>query len=249
MIQTNIDSVVNSALMSLGLPIHWYADALKFGLDCLQELQWHTLPNIKSVRLTVNSDGEVDMPSDYVEHIRIGWQYGAYVIPMVEQGRFNRMQPEDGGLYSQGSDSMIPASYTSYLYGAHFNIYGESLGRYFGYSKDSVFQFIEIREREVFRFDPGIPVGTTIVLDYVYFDSATATALIHPLMAPVIEAYITWKIREQSRGVVQYNRFEKQDSRSEYYRKLRFCRAQLRGVTVEGVLKAVRSTQTRAAKL
>lgn len=249
MINASIHSITRSTLLSMGLPIHWYADVLKFGLDCLnEELGFTILPNIKSARLTVNANKEIELPDDYVDWIRVGYQYGQHVVPMTKESRFNRMLPDSGNSYSSIGD-ILPVNYSAYYYGLHSNSYGELNGRYFGSTAQSQSKFIEVRERSVIAVDASFAQGDTIVVDYIYFDSATATALVHPKASPVIRDYCIWKMKEMSRGLTVANRFEVDKARVNYYRSLRMFRAQIQSITIEGVLEAIRSTQRLSPKV
>lgn len=248
-VTTSIDSVVHSALMTLQLPLHWYVDGLHYGLKCVLEMGYRDLPQIKSVRLTVSSAKTITLPTDYVDWIRIGYDQGQYVAPYGEDTTFNRLAPATGTSYGDVFSDAALFPYNWAYFPHHLTDHNEFNGRFFGYTATPSNNFLEVRERGVIQMDTTVAVGTSITLDYIYFNSAAATSLLHPYAAPAVEAYIVWKIKEVSRGLVKANRFEAKYAEQEYYTKLKQFRSNVMNITLKGIERAIRSGSFMSPKI
>lgn len=248
-VTTSIHSIVHSSLMTMGLPIHWYIDALHFGLKCVQEIGYRDLPQIKSVRLTVEAGNILTLPADYVDWVRLGTDRGQYVAPMGTDRRFNRLAPASGTSYGDIYEDVggLPYSW-AYLPG-YVTDYSEYNGRFFAETPNPRNSFLEVRERGIIQLDVSYTVGESLTLDYIYFNSAAATSLVHPYAAPAIEAYIVWKLTEQRRGLLQQNRFEQQYRQQEYYRALKQWRAQVVGFSLKDLERAIRQGHFSTPKI
>jgi hypothetical protein len=248
-VTTSIDSIVHSALMTLQLPLHWYIDGLHYGLKCVQEMGYRDLPNIKSVRLTISAAKTVTLPTDYVDWIRIGTDRGQYVSRYGADRNMNRLAPATGTSYGDVFADSTLFPYNWAYYPSHLTDYNEFNGRFFGQTPTPSNNFLEVRERGVIQMDSTAVVGTSITLDYIYFDSAAATSLVHPYAALVIEAYIVWKIKETSRGMQKVNRFEAPRLKDEYHVALRQFRANIFNITIQDMERAIRSGNYMTPKI
>ena len=248
-VTTSIHSIVQSSLMTMGLPIHWYIDGLHFALKCVQEMGYRDLPQIKSVRLTVAADHTITLPTDYVDWVRVGYDRGQYVAPLGEDRRYNRLAPATGTSYGDiyGDVGGLPYSW-AYLPG-FLTDYSEFNGRFFAETPNPRNSFLEIRERNLMQLDVSYDAGSTITLDYIYFNSAASTSLVHPYAAPAIEAYVVWKLSAHRRGMIQTNRFESQRLQDDYYRSLKQWRSQVVGLSLQGLERAIRSGHFSTPKI
>lgn len=240
-VTTSIDSIVHSALMTLQLPLHWYIDGLHYGLKCVQAMGYRDLPQIKSVRLTISAAKTITLPTDYVDWIRIGTDRGQYVSTYGQDNTFNRMAPATGTSYGDVFSDTTLFPYNWAYYPSHLTDYNEFNGRFFGQTPSPTNNFLEVRERGVIQLDATMVTGSSVTLDYIYFDSAAATSLVHPYAAPAIEAYIVWKIKETSRGSKKENRFEAPRLRDEYFLALKQFRANVFNITIQSMQRAIRS--------
>lgn len=248
-ISTSIHSIVNSSLMTLGLPLHWYIDALHFALKCVQEMGYRDLPQIKSERLTINDDKTIDLPSDYVDWVRLGLDRGQYIQPMGRDKRYNRLAVASGTSYADVYEEVGGFPYSWAYMPGYVTDYSEFNGRFFGQTPNPRNSFLEIRERGIMQLDVAYTPGDTVTLDYIYFNSAATTSLVHPYAAPAIEAYIVWKLTENRRGLIQQNRFEQQYRQQDYYRALKQWRAQVVGFSLKDLERAIRSGHFSTPKL
>lgn len=238
-----LDNIVRSALMDKGYPLHFYLQFLQYGVDCVRQLNFDTLGNIKSVRLPVNSYKAVTIPCDYVDYVRVGIQLGQYVEPMAEKKEsFNRLNNFDslGNKINYGdieaSNGLIPNNWEGYWYTNYINDKGEHLGRIFNNQPGFRNSFVVLRERDEIQLDNGF-TGTEIVLDYVSDGLTTdSTNAIHPYAIDAIKAFIFWKSKEHGR---QYNLGERSVAKDEYYNQLRVLRGRLNNMTVNDIKRSL----------
>jgi len=257
-----IDSVVRSALMTCRKPIHYYMPFLHHALRCTKELKLGILQITKSVRLTVDEYGEIDLPTDYVDWVRVGYERGPYVVPLGEKRTINRLAYLDGN----GDQQRYPQPYTNtpdrawgpqpytntpdrawgWWPSNHYNVYREHTGKFYG-SNDSyrgdVFQII-IERGKVYvgrEFDEG----DTILLEYVYFDSTSTQSLVSHYAGDCIEKYIVMKWLQHSKTSNQY---EIELARRDYYNSYRKLISRMNPITKEMLLRLSRGNFKQSIK-
>lgn len=225
--------------MSKGYPMHWYIQFLHYGVQCLRELNFDVLQNVKSVRLPVGSYNAATLPCDYVDYIRIGVENGQYIAPLSERrDSYNRLNKFDSNgnkiSYSdvEASNGILPNNWEGFWYTNYINDKGEHLGRIFNNRPGFRDSFVILRERGEIQLDVSLSPDE-IVLDYIT-DGLTTTAsnAIHPYASSTIEAYIFWKMKEHSRA---YNLGERQMAKDEYYNQLRTLRARMASIDVKDI--------------
>lgn len=233
--------------MDHGLTLHYYVQFLHYALTCLKELDYDTLKNIKTVRLTVDENNEVDMPSDYVDWTKVGIQRGHLVQAMGVNSKLNKLQPESG-TYTDIYDTQgyLPVSLDGLWFSNFLTDKGEHTGNLYGHGNGaSRLSFTVVPEREVIRFDIEFEVGTKILLEYIYFTSATVTSLINPYAENTIRAYINWRYKDWSK---RHTRFDVAHAKDEYYNELRILRARMNPVTKVDVLRVTRGGNKQSIK-
>ena len=93
-----IDEIVRSALLTCGKPIHYYMEFLHYGLKGVKEVNYDSPVNIKTLRREIDSNNEITLPDDYVDYVKVGFEKGHHVVPLVEKDSFNRlMNLDDSG--------------------------------------------------------------------------------------------------------------------------------------------------------
>lgn len=244
-----IDAVVRSALMTCRQTIHMYVPFLHHALRCTKELKLGVLQITKSVRLTVDAYGEIDLPTDYVDWVRVGYERGPYVVALGEKRTVNRLAYLD----SNGDQQRYPQPYTNIpdrVYGwypvNHYNDYREHTGKFYG-SNDSyrgdVFQIII--ERGKIHVGREFDEGDTIVLEYVYFDSTSTQSLVSHYAGDCIEKYIVMKWLQHSKTSNQY---EIELARRDYYNAYRKLISRMNPITKEMLLRLSRGNFKQSIK-
>lgn len=227
-----LDSIIRSALLRKGYSIHWYMQFLKYGADCLRELSFDSLQNIRSVRLELNEYNAIPLPCDYVDWIKVGVENGQVVRPYAQRDGYNRMNNYDSngnkalyGTVDAINDVALP------YYEELVNLNYESVGRQFGYKGgNNPNSFSVLRERNGGEIQFDITATGPIRLDYISdgLDSDAATQ-IHPYAQATIEAYIFWQMKENSRS---YNNADRQAAQLQYDKEHRKLRARLNSFTI-----------------
>lgn len=206
MVQTTIDSIVMNFLAKRGLPLHWYVEALVSALEILNEISYDTkgmVANVTSIRLTVDAYNEVALPSDFVDLVRIGCQNGRYITPLAENENINRLtNTEDGSqvAYAANDKGAVnsEASLANYYHIQGINQYAEHLGKMYGLSstnRGDVFKVIP--ERNKIALGGSIVEGTEIYLEYISYNSSSATALVHKYAEMTIQTYIYYMFSQR----------------------------------------------------
>ena len=223
----NIDNIVKSALFTCGKPIHYYIQFLHYALKCVQELHFDSLKNVKSVELILATDNTVTLPTDFVDWCKIGFATDQYITMLGQNGDFSRQ--------AQPTTSSDEAQ--AFFYNVT-NQYGEHKGQVFGLGNDNPISFKVIPERDVIQLDKRF-TKDSIILEYITDGTSSSTStLVHPYASQVIEDYIFWKYKANSR---LYNRFDAKIARDEYYDQLRRLRARMNPLTVTDIVRSLRS--------
>lgn len=241
-VYTPIDSIVRSSLMSYGLTLHNYVQFLHFALQGLREIEYDTIGKIATAKIQVDSNGEVKLPSDYVDWVKVGWERNRHIIPLGSNGTWVREPNTDnaGNQIPYGTQSGSTVSATMYDPFASYNIsqYGEDFGRQYGLGlgdRTDCFQVID--ERSVMLIGRFIPSGEYIYIEYLASANyADTDALVHPYAESTVEAYIKWKYAEQKTSrLADIDR-----SKKEFYNQYRILRARMNDIGKEDMLRLSR---------
>lgn len=239
-----LDKIVRSTLASRNYPMHWYLQFLHYGVQCLRELNFDVLQNVKSVRLPINSYKAATLPVDFVDYIKVGNELGQYILPWGEKDDFNRLNKfnTQGNKIPYGdieaTNGMLPNNWEGFWYTNYINDKGEHLGRIFNNKPGFRNSFQIIRERNEIQLDTSF-TGTTITMDYIT-DGLTINASnsIHPYATAAIEAFILWKMKDHAR---QYSLSERQISKDEFYNQLRILKGRLSNIDTNQIQRSLAS--------
>lgn len=234
--------------MSSNLTMHWYVQFLHYALKCYNDLNYHSIRRVKSVRLTVNAYNAVTLPTDYVDYVRIGVEAGQYVRPLGVNNDFNRMVASDnGGAYTDIIDNNALWFFNGAWYGGGVNAFGEITAGEYGHGNGNERRgFRVIPERNEIQLDVDYAAGCIIVLDYIYFSASATSLTVPPYAEETIESYIKWKWYEQKGDV---NRFDVRTAKEEYYNELRKLRAATMRFSKTDLLRTLRRNFMQSPKL
>lgn len=241
---TSLDSIVCSTLINRGYPVHYYFQFLKLATDCLRELNFTTLGNIKTQKLLLNDYYAAKLPNDYVDYVKIGYPVGQYVKPMGSRGGLTRLNEYDTNgnkiLHTDNTQSNTLNGWTGYWYHNVINSNGENVGRGYGSSGGNRYDNFKIlKERGEIQFNEHVATDY-IILEYISdgleADNATKVT---PYAQGCIEAYIIWKMKDYNRNI---SRGEVADEERKYFNQLRYLRARMADWTTTEILRTVRQT-------
>jgi hypothetical protein len=247
-----IDSITRSALFNMQLPLHYYVEALHYGLTCLHELNLDSLQVTKTVRLTSNAFSEITLPDDYENVVSVNAQMGQYLIPYLKNPILTPLPNLNGSTqipYTPTKNTEVTETFWGYAY-YYMNDYGERLGKKFGGNGSRGGGFKVIPERNVIFLGNLTPTGTTIVLDYLTKYKAVTTGdpitgyeyYVNSYAVECITAFIEWKMSRNTQRLVQQN------FKDQYYNALRIFRARMSEITAAGIKDAINMKRYMAIK-
>ncbi len=225
-----LDEIVHSILIQSGKSVHYYMQVLKFSSDCLRELQFDVLGNIKSKKLEANSYGAIELPCDYIDYIRIGTPSGQNIHNSGGVINFNRLVNID----ETGQKVLYPTN--QWAYGTEWGKWVYPNGAYPDYSysvRNSGFEIIQ--ERGEIQLSQYGNFGF-LILDYITDGSEIDNAIkVHPYAQACIEAYVFWQLKAKNRT---FGAGEANNEKAEYDRQYRILRGRKSDLTPDNV-KAV----------
>ncbi len=242
MITNSLDGIVRSVLSDKMYPMHWYIQFLGYAITCLRELEFDTMRNVKSKRITVNDYKAGQLPCDFVDYIRVGSELGQYLDPWVEKQTLNRLNFFDAsGQKTSASDvesinGILPDNFEGFWATNYINDKGEHKGRIFSHRPSFRNSFLIIRERGQIQLDVGY-TGTTITMDYITNGiSVDASNNVHPYAINTIKYYIDWQMKKHGR---QYSDSTRQLAKDEFYNELRLLRGRISGLDYQQIVASM----------
>ena len=236
----SLDQIVRSVLLKQSKPIHYYVEYLTYACAGLKKLNTHSLKNINSKKLPVNSHKAVPIPIDYIDWVRVGFGVADKVRPMIYDNTLNRLYNFD-----ETTGRKIPYENTlqdgTEIEVAEWADY-ESQEPLFGHdvSRDD-YRFKVFKERgndgEI-QLSPDYPFDF-IVLDYISDGlGPDAATQVDPLASEAIEKFILWQCALHKRNATET---ERQATEKRFHDEHRLLRAAKNDLNLQEVIHAVRS--------
>lgn len=249
-----LDEVVREYLLENELTEHKYLKVLQFGIVATRELYYDVtgVPVIKI--LTVNEDDTVDLPSDYLNYIKIGFtdNYGHFqslgenrnislnrtIDDCGQPGsRYDEADPSDASIYGANSASDYVA--------AHYRN-GENVGRFYGagggnnvnggFKIDKDYAQIQLE---------GYRGGDTIILEYLADPAKTSSTMeVIPFAVETVKAYIDWKMALTH----PRNKVDAPYKAQIYKTSNKKLRARLKSKSVQDILQSFRKGNKQSPK-
>ena len=247
----SLNSIVRRELFHKQLPIHWYVDFMSSAVHCARELHLDSLRQVKTVEIDLNSYKAIELPSDFIDWVKVGYKRGQYVIPISQNVNLNMDYNFETGedeipFPTVGVEVPFATDYGDY---PNINSNGEDTGGEYGYQvvKDG---FVYVRERGEIQFDSATQL-TSVVLVYISngdpstVTSSTTDMYVHEYAVASIRAYIDWQYQKNTIGI---GRLNVQNARVEYYNQLRILRGRMNSMTKEDILSLSRKRFKQAIK-
>lgn len=235
---TSADQITRGMLFKKSLPIHWFAQHLKYVLDAIQELNYDTLKVVNSVVLSINPNGNFALlPDDFEDYTLIGIPRGQFIQPMVQQESISRLP--NMNLTGQVIDYGTPNNAVDFGFFPGWWMFqtiddlGENVGRLYGWNSGNTRNsFKVIKERGIIQVNERFP-GSKISLEYIGDgrspDSATKVT---PQARACIESHANHQM-ELDR--IKGNPAMIQIKEREFARQWRMLRARLSDATIEDI--------------
>lgn len=238
-----------------------------FALRGIREMGMDMLKVVRSLKLSVTSNGTVTLPDDYVDWTKVGVVGSdGLVYVLGENKNINQSQKystsggyfydTDGdGLYDRedsksatnsGSpvvDDGITEGMNSYIFrnfvheNNHGRLYGVGGGHYYGEFRVNMDQ-----NRLELKSNGDI---SEVVIEYIADEARATNPRVHVYAEEALRSYIYYKLIER-KSAVPAN--EKARARQEYYNERRKANARMKSFTKEELLKTIRKNFKQAPK-
>jgi hypothetical protein len=220
-----LDSIVNDYILETEQSIHKKYRLSQLAFRCLEQLGYQYFYEIRTVRLTMNSNQTVTLPNDYINYSKIGILNSiGEIIPLVYNANLtqyadtlsNRKALTESETIFDGVNLASDTFYNYYQYGGYSNIYGTGSGQPF------VGTFKVDNDNGVILFGQDFTYPD-IMLEYIASPKEGVEYTLPLQFRECVIAYLAWKdianIPSSRRG----NLGDKRDRRHEYYNERRLA--------------------------
>ena len=258
MTATSLDSIVRTALMKKGYPLHQYVQFLVYARECLQELTMDDLKIFNTKLLPLNEYNAIQIPNDYQDYVVVGVMANEGIRPLVESRKLNVLNNFNTDLEEIEWTSDTPTDtqnqnmlyygafpYSSW-YVVRYNAFGENIGRSFGSRSGYSDTFTVIRERNEIQINEKFQGYDYIYLQYLSdgTDSGSST-VIDPYAQLTIQSYCNWMHKENNRT---YNEGERARAKQEYIQQRQIMRARKSDLTLPALKRIIQRTSIASPK-
>jgi len=243
----SLDHIAKSVINQKGYTMHWYFEYLKHGADCLRELHFDVLRNVRAKKIPVNSYKSIPLPCDYVDWVKVGIGNGQMITPLVQHTGINRLTKIDdsGNKTLYGTTGTDWLGYWGNACNWYFNTndYGEFLGGYYNYRQSAAADgFRVLRDRSEIQLSELL-MADFIILEYISNGAESdAATMVDPYAQAAIEAYIHWKSNKQ----VMNNWFSPEGQM--YKRQVEILRARKNDLSVDDIKRIINRERHGAPK-
>ena len=234
----------------------------------IREFGFDVTARIKSLKRDIDSNNTVQLPSDYVDLVKVGIVGADGVVYVLNQnkninysrkvsGTTTPVDDKDGPMYleqnevenrlddktSTNGDVDNGDPFESYVFRNY--IYENNLGGLYGIGGGHGMGEYRINlDQNRLEIDTSSDI-TKVVIEYVADEARSSNPLIHVYAEEALRAYIYYKLCER-KSTVPAN--EKMRARSEYYNERRKAKARLSNFTREEALRTIRKNFKQAPK-
>ena len=236
----------------------------------IREFGFDVTSRIKSLKRTINANNTIDLPTDYVDLVKIGI-VGAdgtvYVLNQNKNINYSRKESttvtpvddEGGPMYlsqnevenrtddktsTTGADVLSSDDpFESYVFRNY--IYENTLGGLYGIGGGHGMGEYRINlDQNRIELDTSSDISE-VVIEYVADEARSSNPLIHVYAEEALRSYMYYKLCER-KSTVPAN--EKMRARSEYYNERRKAKARLGNFTRDEALRTIRKNFKQAPK-
>lgn len=236
----------------------------------IREFGFDVTARIKSLKRTINSNNTINLPSDYVDLVKIGIVGADGTVYVLNQnkninysrkvsGTITPVDDKDGPMYltqnevenreddktsTTGADVLSSDDpFESYVFRNY--IYENTLGGLYGIGGGHGMGEYRINlDQNRIELDTSSDI-TEVVIEYIADEARSSNPLIHVYAEEALRAYMYYKLCER-KSTVPAN--EKMRARSEYYNERRKAKARLGNFTRDEALRTIRKNFKQAPK-
>ncbi len=256
----SLNYVVQQVMLDLDDPTMHQADKyLQYAINGLTDLSLYTLQGVKVAYLPINTQGIVDLPSDYIKYSKIGYDNGGKFVTLgLNEDLMLARKSDECGIPLNNNERGCNIDENIFLYPSYGYYYaphyrnGRYVGELYGATGGQTDSSYRVdRERRQILFDSSISLSTTlpiteIILEYLSsgVDKGGETVIDRQVI-PCLKAYIHWQLIEFN-GELPLN--IKQRRQELYYIEYQKLRKLELSFTKDEYFDAVYSTYTQSPK-
>jgi hypothetical protein len=249
----NLDYIVNRVLMDLDDPtMRYYKKYLQYAIDGYMDLNLYTMQNIKVAYLPVKENKTVDLPSDYIDYTKIGFNQGGSIgVFSVNNDLILPRDTDDcGNVVNDNTGDCNPDDLVFPNYGYYFAPHYRN-GQYVGELYSGIGNFnpngkyrIDLDRRQI-AFNSDVTTDT-VILEYKSSGvSGDGSTNVPRQCVPALVAFVHWKRREYNDKVAQGTKDSLMNRYYTEFEKLRYLEFSF---TVEEYFDSRRSTYSSIPK-
>jgi hypothetical protein len=239
-----IDQCVNSALMDINEDQSRYEQFLHWALEAAKDWHMDQAKEVKTVELTMSETKTVDLPSDFVDWVKVGIKCGNVIKTFVHDEKLTfHHECIDGKVVpnEECSDVNLWDFDTSNIEYPFWNFNGTNypiMG--LAYQSNGLGYFRYHRECNELQFRTVVPANAKIILEYISDGwDPTRKTLIHPYAAKLIKLYIHWMRLKYNTNVP---RALAQEAKQEYWDEFDRVQYRMFDLTIEDILEVSRQS-------
>ena len=246
-----LDQIVREFIIERGEQTeHNYARFLQLSINGLRELNMDISGSAKMVVLEIKDDMTVDLPSDFINYVKIGvcGSNGEIMSLGHNPNLCKARYADDCGNITHKQGTVANNGIPVYIdnINSHYRN-GEVVGRFFGegggYNSNG--EYVLDKERGVLQLSSVM--ATEIVLEYVAdISKMDGSFTIHPYIIETVKAYIAWSSIRRKLGVPLQ---EKELARRDYYNERRLAGLRFSSFTMDEAKATIRKAFKLAPKM
>ena len=244
------------------------AQLRNIALRGIREFGFDISKRIKSLKSSVNSNNTVDLPSDYVDLVKVGIVGGDGIVYVLNQnkninysrklnGTTTPVDDKEGPMYleqnevenrlddktSTNGEVSTDDPFESYVFRNY--IYENAVGGLYGIGGGHGFGEYRINlDQNRLELDTSSDIDK-VVIEYVADEARSSNPLVHVYLEEALRSYMYYKLCER-KSTVPAN--EKARARQEYYNERRKANARMGNFSKEEALRTIRKNFKQAPK-
>lgn len=239
----SINSIVSAYLLRTEQPESKRYRIWQLAYACIEQLGLDFIGNVKTVKLPIESNATVILPSDYIQYRKIGVINGAGEIATFKVN--NKLSSLAAGTQDRlshlGADIGNGAVFCNYQYqGDTVNVYGVPAKTTYEFKVDTGLNVIIL--------EPSFPYDH-IVMEFLATPNPDDDIVVPVQIKEAVIAWVEWKDNSGKRAVNRVGLSLKRDAEHNFYNQLRVAKARLKPFRIEEAYQVHLETQRLCVKV
>lgn len=196
---SSVDIIVRRALLERGLPIHFYGEFLFYASTCIRELSFDTLLLVNSANLPVDVNGNVTLPSDFVDDVSVCIPVGQGLKTLPKQDWITPIRIHDASSYipyqnvETNSENVFGYPLAGFTWFWNVDSFGSPTGRMFGASGGSSSGYKVLKAQRRIQMTQDFAGSNVVVLYISDGQSVDNATQVDVLAFATVNSFIAWK--------------------------------------------------------